>query len=72
MDSESDDGDDNADDKLRKDSKGDQYVLLSDKRRVTVRAFKKSILIDIREVSPSGVSSPADASDANTRCFPDV
>lgn len=37
---------------LAKNDEGDEFLSLSSNRRVTVRKFKGSTLIDIREVSP--------------------
>ena len=39
-----------ADFHVRQNDDGDPFLELSSKRRVTVRMFKKSILVDIREV----------------------
>lgn len=50
---EEEDGDSGNDNKAQTNEEGDTFYDLSTKRRVTVRKFKSSILIDIREVCTS-------------------
>lgn len=47
--------DDEAAVKMNRNDEGDAYVELSSKRRMTVRTFKKKVLVDIREVSRCAV-----------------